>query len=97
MRARAARALFADTDADRKVWQAVADANAAVPTVLSALGEEVAARLLYHAYVLAMVNLHVILDAPLASTLPQLEQFLALVRGAPEPPSWSFPTAPGPP
>jgi hypothetical protein len=96
-RARVALRLFPDTDADRESWQAVADENAAVPTVLSALGEEVAARLLHHAYVLAMVNLHVILETPLATTLPPLEHFVALVRGAIEPPSWSFPTAPGPP
>jgi predicted acylesterase/phospholipase RssA len=96
-RALKAKDLFLDTDADREAWQRIADDNAAVPTVLSALGEDVAARLLHHAYVLAMVNMYVILGTPLADRLPPREHFLALVRQTPEPPTWAFTDAPAPP
>ncbi len=55
----------ADEAASREAWKEVARANAAVKTTLVGLGDDVAARLLHHAYVLAAVNLHVILDYPL--------------------------------
>jgi predicted acylesterase/phospholipase RssA len=51
--------------ADEATWKAMADANALVPTTLVALSREVTERLLRHAYVLAMVNLHVLLGYPL--------------------------------
>jgi predicted acylesterase/phospholipase RssA len=63
---------------DRDAWQKSADANALVPTTLVALSQEVTARLLYHAYVLAMVNLHVILDYPLVE-MPGPERFRQMV------------------
>lgn len=66
-----------DEEDARKRWQAIADDNAAIGTVLSRLGIERTARLLHHAYVLAMVNLHVVLDYPLLE-LPSHERFAAL-------------------
>ena len=49
----------------REQWKQIARSNARVKTTLSRLGTDVAASLLYHGYVLAMANLHVILDYPL--------------------------------
>ena len=74
-RARNALAKLGDTEA---TWERIADANARVGTVLSSLGVEKSARLVYHAYVLAMVNLHVILGYPLLE-MPDEARFTALV------------------
>ena len=64
----------------RKRWSELAAANAAVPTTLSALGVETSARLLRHAYVLAMCNLHVALGLPLLELPPEAD-FVALAEG----------------
>jgi hypothetical protein len=50
-----------------------------VPTTLLPFSKKVTARLLYHAYVLAMIDLHVILDYPLLDLPPasRFEQMLA--------------------
>jgi predicted acylesterase/phospholipase RssA len=74
-RAEAALALLGDNEA---AWQEIADANSRVGTVLSSLGVEKSARLVRHAYVLAMVNLHVILGYPLLD-LPDEARFTTLV------------------
>ena len=78
-RARAAlehlREQTAETEAD---WAAIAKANAGVPTTLVGLKVEVTASLLRHAYVLAMVNLHVILGYPLLP-IPSADEFEGLV------------------
>lgn len=50
-----------------------------VRTTLSRLGTETAAYLLYHGYVLAMVNLHVILGYPLLP-VPSIDRFRSIVR-----------------
>ncbi len=63
---------------DEEAWKAIAKANAGVPTTLFALSDAVTARLLRHAYVLAMVNLHVILGYPLYD-VPPLADFEALL------------------
>ena len=75
---RAVEAL-AKLGGNEEAWKQIAKANAAVPTTLVALSEEVTVRLLRHAYVLAMVNLHVILDYPLYDVPPKayFEEFLA--------------------
>ena len=75
---RAADAL-AKLGGNQEEWKTIARANAAVPTTLVALSEEVTVRLLRHAYVLAMVNLHVILGYPLRDVPPKayFEEFLA--------------------
>ena len=52
----------------------MAEANALVPTTLVALRRDVTVRLLRHAYVLAMVNLHVLLGYPLLA-IPADEAF----------------------
>jgi predicted acylesterase/phospholipase RssA len=70
-----ARLLAAGSEAD---WKQMADANAAVPTTLVAFSSEVTARLLRHAYVLAMVNLHVHLGYPLCP-IPGEQEFDDLV------------------
>jgi predicted acylesterase/phospholipase RssA len=81
-RARAALAHLqqetAETEAD---WVAIAKANTAVPTTLLGLKVDVTARLLRHAYVLAMVNLHVILGYPLRP-IPSAEDFEHLVTSS---------------
>jgi len=59
-------------------WAADAQANATVKTSLSKMGVEVSARLLHHAYVLAMSNLHVLLDYPLLP-MPDRQRFVDLV------------------
>ncbi len=51
----------AESDAPRTFWARLVDENRRVPTTLSGLGHEVAGRLLYHAYVLTVVNAWVIL------------------------------------
>lgn len=62
----------------REAWRADATANARLKTTLSKMGVEVSARLLHHAYVLAMSNLHVLLDYPLLP-MPDRQRFLNLV------------------
>jgi predicted acylesterase/phospholipase RssA len=71
----AALAALGDTEEE---WEQIAKANSEVGTVLSALGTKVSARLVRHAYVLALVNLHVILGYPLLD-LPGNDRFLDLV------------------
>jgi len=61
-------------------WEEDAAANAALKTTLLRTDPADAARLLHHAYVLAMVNLHVILGYPLLE-LPDRERFTRLARG----------------
>ena len=80
--ARAGAALVAlhASGVTRAQWDDVARDNAAVTTALAPLGREVSARILWHAYVLAMVNLHVILDFPL-HPIPDRHAFGALVGG----------------
>jgi predicted acylesterase/phospholipase RssA len=75
-RAKAVLAALGDTE---QHWEQEATANATrVKTSLSKMGTEVSARLLHHAYVLAMANLHVTLDYPLLA-VPDRERFLDLV------------------
>jgi predicted acylesterase/phospholipase RssA len=76
-RARAVLAALGDT---QRQWEQDATANATgVKTSLSRIGTEVSARLLHHAYVLAMANLHVTLDYPLLP-MPDRKRFVDLVR-----------------
>ncbi len=77
---RALAALRANDPAAESAWAEAARANSAVPTSLVKLEVGTAARLLHHAYVLAMVNLHVILGYPLLE-IPDRERFEALARG----------------
>jgi Patatin-like phospholipase len=74
-RARAVLAALGDT---RKEWDADTRTNATVGTSLSKMGVEVSARLLHHAYVLAMANLHVLMDYPLLP-LPDRSRFVDYV------------------
>ena len=62
----------------RERWQQIAKSNARVKTTLSQLGTGVAANLLYHGYVLAMANLHVILGYPLLE-VPSIDRFRRMV------------------
>lgn len=70
-RALAVLAALGDTKSE---WAKVAEANRAVKTTLSKLGPDVATRLVRHGYVLAMANLHVLLDYPLLS-IPSATRF----------------------
>jgi predicted acylesterase/phospholipase RssA len=74
---RAGQALVTLGDT-RESWEEVARQDAAVGTVLCRLGSEVATRLVRHGYVLAMVNLHVILGYPLLP-IPPVQRFKDLV------------------
>jgi predicted acylesterase/phospholipase RssA len=77
-RAQAALAALAAAGSTEEEWLGIAEANSRVGTNLSALGTEVSARLVRHAYVLALVNLHVILGYPLVA-IPAAERFEKLV------------------
>jgi predicted acylesterase/phospholipase RssA len=80
-RARAVLAKLGDT---KETWKADADANAyATGTNLSKTGVEVTARLLHHAYVLAMANLHVLLGYDLLDVPPR-QRFLDLAAATTE-------------
>ena len=71
---RARRVLEVLGDSSRGQWEELAKSNTGVKTTLSRLGEDVAANLIYHGYVLAMANLHVILGFPLIED-PSIERF----------------------
>ena len=79
-RADRAKAVLAALDGSREDWSVIAEASAAVGTVLSRLGTVTSARLIRHGYVLAMANLHTILDFPLLP-IPPSERFVGLVGG----------------
>lgn len=75
-RARRLLEALGDTEAS---WAGDADANRSVGTTLSKIPADRAARLLRHAYVLTMVNSHLLLEYPLLD-IPEVESFLPLVR-----------------
>jgi hypothetical protein len=75
---RAAAVLSALASEDEHGWEAIAEANCGVKTTLWGFGTEVSARLLHHAYLLGMANLHVILGYPLLP-LPARDRFERLV------------------
>jgi predicted acylesterase/phospholipase RssA len=77
-RARSVIGLLGDDPKQRKLWADRAEASAKVKTVLRKLGRPTSVELLEHSYVLAMCNLHVLLDYPLLS-LPGQERFNRLV------------------
>ena len=60
-RAREALAWLGDTPGNRAAWAEVAGQSRRLPTVLGKLGPQDTARLLWHSYVLAACNLHVLL------------------------------------
>ncbi|HEY2216316.1 MAG TPA: patatin-like phospholipase family protein [Solirubrobacteraceae bacterium] len=86
-RARRAQAVLArlgepdELDALRTHWQALAKANAKIHTTLKALSKQQTVDLLYHSYLLAMVDLHVILGYPLLA-IPERGRFEGLLGGA---------------
>jgi predicted acylesterase/phospholipase RssA len=77
-RARNVLAALGDT---RSEWEETAELNSAVKTTLSRVRSPAGERLLLHGYVLAMANLHVILDYPLLP-VPPLERFAGYVGGS---------------
>jgi len=62
------------SEEDQQGWESLVQENSQTATTLSKLGKERSAKLIYQGYVVAMTNLHVILDYPLLE-IPQLEQF----------------------
>jgi hypothetical protein len=81
---RAARACEAiawlgDTEGNRAMWAEVAEQSRNLPTVLRKLGPGDTARLLWHAYVLAACNLHVLLPDFGLPELPGEDQFRGLI------------------
>jgi predicted acylesterase/phospholipase RssA len=84
-RAEAVLKLLGDDETTRAGWQARAKASRDVATVLRKLGVDTTLALLEHSYVLAMCNLHVLLDYPLLP-LPARERFTRLLgQAAPVP------------
>lgn len=77
-RARAALVRLAGENEEQ--WELLAKASRGVKTSLSRLGTDVSANLLRHSYLLAMTNLHVILNYPLVD-VPSLEWFKSLASG----------------
>lgn len=75
---RAGAALDLLTPGEEKAWKAEADANRSVKTALSKIPADRAARLMRHAYVLTMVNMHVLRDYPLLP-VPSVAEFEKLV------------------
>ena len=78
-RAREAIAWLGGGDANRAAWAAVAEESRTLPTVLRKLGPDATARLLWHAYVLAACNLHVLLPGYPLPPLPTEEEFRELI------------------
>ncbi len=74
--ARRLRKALGDTEAD---WAKDAKANRKVATKLSKIPADRAARLLRHAYVLTMINAHLLLGYPLLA-IPDVESLLPLVQ-----------------
>ena len=79
-RARAMLDALGDSGA---AWDARVERTRTVKTTLNRLGVRDAADLVHHGYVLAMANLHVLLDYPLLP-LPSAARFAELVGGNPE-------------
>ena len=75
---RALCVLEALGDENREKWSHLAKENSRVKTTLLRLGGDVSANLLYHGYVSAMANLHVILGFPLL-TVPSIDRFRRIV------------------
>jgi predicted acylesterase/phospholipase RssA len=78
-RAREAIAWLGDDGATRAAWAAVAGQNRNLPTVLRKLGADDTTRLLWHSYVLAASNLHVLLPGFTLPPLPTEEEFRELI------------------
>jgi predicted acylesterase/phospholipase RssA len=66
-----ARAVIALLEPERAAWREIADHDARMATTLWGFSGTAGARLLRHAYVLAMANLHVLLDYPLLAVPAQ--------------------------
>jgi Patatin-like phospholipase len=79
VRAREAIAWLGDTEGNRAMWAEVAKQSRNTPTVLRKLGPDDTARLLWHAYVLAACNLHVLLPDFGLPELPGEDQFRGLI------------------
>jgi len=78
-RSQRARRLIEALGNTETEWAADAEANRKVGTTLSKIPADRAARLLRHAYVLTMVNAHLLLDYPLLA-IPDVDAFLPLVK-----------------
>lgn len=78
-RAREAIDWLGDTEANRAAWAEVADQSRKLPTVLRRLGPDATARLLWHSYVLAACNLHVLLPNFDLPPLPGENEFRDLI------------------
>jgi hypothetical protein len=81
-RAVAAIAFLETLDETEDQWKCITAENAEVATTFKPLGVEVTARLLYHAYVLSIVDLHVLLGYPLLSesALNSVDAFKRLIE-----------------
>lgn len=74
-RAQAVLDLLGPDQEDR--WNQIAKDNTDVATTMAKLGPDVSAKLIYQGYVVAMANLHVLLDYPLLA-LPSQDTFTPL-------------------
>jgi predicted acylesterase/phospholipase RssA len=85
LRAAEARNRLDQLGVSEETWRSIARGNADVATTLAPLGVEVATRLIWHAYILAAVNLHVILGFDLPDALPTqqtVRRWIAEVSGS---------------
>jgi predicted acylesterase/phospholipase RssA len=82
---RALQALQVLSGEDSQQWSRVVRDNQRVKTSLSKIGAQRTGLILRHAYILTMINLHVILDYPLLP-LPPIKEFEALAEGRQETP-----------
>jgi hypothetical protein len=69
-----ARAVLSSLGDTRDFWKRLVQDNRKTPTTLRKLGPDRSARLLYHGYVVAMTNLHVLLGYPLLP-IPSFDDF----------------------
>jgi predicted acylesterase/phospholipase RssA len=77
-----ARRVLAELGETAGEWEDITEADSGVKTTLSRIPSPDAERLLRHGYVLAMANLHVLLDYPLFPPPPaeRFEEYVAGVR-----------------
>jgi predicted acylesterase/phospholipase RssA len=81
IRAKEALSWLGDMENDETAWAQIAEENRGVPTTLGKLNPDTTARLLWHAYVVAACNLHVILEGfPLPTKPPTLDDFRNLIQ-----------------
>ena len=73
--------LISAPDEVHERWDRIRKRNSTIGTHLNPLGRRETAELMFHAYVLAIAQLHLFYDSPLVRPLPTVERFEALADG----------------